>query len=260
MYETIQYRFEQNVAVIALNRPKQLNTLSYQMGEELKDALAAVERDNSIRAVLLWGSEELFGAGADIMEEKNRPETVFEGHAYSRRLHDLCRRFEVLPKPVVAALAGYVLGGSLEIALSCDIRIASDNVKIGLPEVNIGTIPGAGGTQRLPRLIGIANAKEMLFTGEKIAHKRALEMGLVNRVVPAGTLYQAALELTSQIAGKAPLALAMAKTAVDRGMQMSLEDGLEYEAKCFGMLVSTEDRLEGKAAFREKRAPNFQGR
>lgn len=260
MLETILYEKKDRIAVITLHRPKKLNALSYRMGEELREVLKAIEQDPDIRVVLLWGNETLFGAGADLTEKQNQPQTAFEGHAYARRLHALCSAFESLPKPVIAAIGGYALGGSLELALSCDIRIASEEAKIGLPEVNIGSLPGAGGTQRLPRLIGKAASKELLFTGDKISGQRAFEIGLVNRIAPNGKLFETAMELAQQLSEKAPLSIAMAKTAVNTGTQLSLEDGLEYEAKCFGMVLSTEDRKEGAAAFVEKRAPVFLGR
>jgi len=260
MYETITVEIADKVATITFNRPESMNALSYRMSEELGEVLSQFHNDVDVRAVILWGSETLFGVGADIVEKENRPTTVFEAHAYSRRLHGLCGKFETLPKPVIAAIGGYALGGSLELALSCDIRIASENARIGLPEVVLGTIPGAGGTQRLPRLVGSSIAKELLFTGDKISGQRALEIGLVNRIVPEGKLFQTAVEFASRLAKKAPLSMAMSKTAVNIGGQLALEDGLQYESKCFSMLTTTEDKREGAAAFREKRKPIFTGR
>lgn len=262
MYKTINYEVHDNVAVISLNRPNQLNTIDAVMKTELNEILDKIQGDSQVRAVILWGNEKLFGAGADVLSfgSDETKSGSFASYELCIQLQALCARIEQVSKPTIAALAGYALGGSLEMALSCDIRIASENAKIGLPEVNLGTIPGAGGTQRLPRIVGVSWAKELLFTGKKISGEEAYNIGLVTHLVPEGDLFKNAMDLATCISENAPLAIAQAKDAVNVGIQLPLKFGTDYEARCSSILTGTEDQIEAGHAFKEKRKPKFTGR
>lgn len=260
MYDTIQYQVQEQVGIITLNRPEKLNTLSIQMREELHSLLDVIEADYQVRTVLLWGSETLFGAGADLIGSRLEKPTPLTAYKSSMMLHALCDRLADFPKPTVCAVGGYCLGGSLEMALACDIRFVSRNAKIGLTEVNLGSIPGAGGTQRLPRLVGPSFAKEMLFTGKKYSGADAYRMGLANYLVDEGTLFDQAFGFAKQIATRAPLAMAQAKCCVDKGLEMGIDEGMDLEARAMGLLVATEDLQEGSRAFLEKRPAEFKGK
>jgi|LSQX01.3.fsa_nt_gb enoyl-CoA hydratase len=259
MYQNIELAIDKGVAILTLNNPKKLNAISYQLLDELETVLGQIESDDSVKAIVLWGGETIFGAGANI-SEVGRIEKSYDAYCFSRRLQKLASRIENIPKATIAAIGGLALGGCLEFALSCDLRIASKNAQLGLPEINLGTLPGAGGTQRLPRLIGISRAKEMLLIGENVSAEEAYRLGIINRIVPAGTLLEAAKKLAEKLAKKPPIALTMIKSAVNIGINLDLERAFEHEAKCFAVLFNTDDLREGVKAFIEKRPADFTGK
>ncbi|MEB3862390.1 MAG: 3-hydroxyacyl-CoA dehydrogenase/enoyl-CoA hydratase family protein [Desulfurococcales archaeon] len=256
--ETILIRIEKPIAWIILNRPKKLNALSPKLLKELGEALDELEENEEVRVIILKGAGRAFSAGADV--------TAFAGVTpmdilrFSRRFQELTLKMQFLTKPIIVAIHGYALGGGLEIAMSGDIRIASEDAMLGQPEINLGFIPGAGGTQRLPRLAGRSRAKELIFTGDMIPAGEAHRLGIVDRVVPPERLDQEARALALKLAEKPPLALAAAKYAIEMGMETNIWTGLELEASLFALLFSTEDVIEGVTAFLEKRKPKFKGR
>ena len=259
---TLLYEVRDRVAVITLNRPDRMNTLGGTMKADLARAFFELARnDDQVRAVLVTGGgDKAFCAGADI---KERAADVVRGTEYfvrQKATHELFRNIEEFEKPVIAAINGVALGGGLEIALCCDLRIAADHARFGLPEIKLGVIPAAGGTQRLPRVIGEARAKELILTADLVDAETALRYGLVSRVLPQAELMAAAMELSQRIARHPPLAVRFAKRAINRGMQTDLDSGLEYERYAAAMIVDSEDRLEGMRAFVEKREPQFKGR
>ena len=259
---TLLYEVRDRVAVVTLNRPDRMNTLGSTMKPDLARAFFELARnDDQVRAVLITGSgDKAFCAGADI---KERATDVMRGTEYfvrQKATHELFRNIEEFEKPVIAAINGVALGGGLEIALCCDLRIAASHARFGLPEIKLGVIPAAGGTQRLPRLVGEARAKELILTADLVDAETALRYGLVSRVVPQAELMTAALELSQRIAQHPPLAVRFAKRAINRGMQTDLDSGLEYERYAAAMIVDSEDRIEGMRAFVEKREPQFKGR
>jgi enoyl-CoA hydratase/carnithine racemase len=257
-YQTILFEVRDRVAYVTLNRPEQLNALSFQMRAELSDAFGACAGDDQVRAVVLAGAGRAFCAGVDLRDgsfEESPIESV-----EVRLRGDFRAKLTGMGKPTVAAVQGYALGGGCELALCCDLRVAAEDAAFGLPEINLASIPAGGATQRLPRLIGVTRALEVLLTGDRLSAAAALEAGLVNRVVPADQLATTASELAAKVAAKAPLAVRYLREAVHRGLDLSLEDGIRLEAYLGGLLRTTEDRVEGLAAFREKRAPEFKGR
>jgi enoyl-CoA hydratase len=253
-YQSISFEKEDNIAIITFNRPDAMNALNNQTRAEFAAAVAEVAADNEMKVLILTGSGKAFVAGSDIKEFSQT--TPYVAHNI-RRLGEMVEKLE---KPVVAAVNGFCLGGGNEIAMACDIIIASEKAKFGQPEINIGIIPGGGATQRLPRLIGVGRAKELIYTGDFISAEEAYRLGLVNRVVPADQLMSAAKELAKKIAAKSAAALKLAKTAINRGMQTNLESGLKYEYELYSLALSLEDKAEGVSAFLEKRAPKFVGR
>jgi enoyl-CoA hydratase len=253
-YENIIFEKEENIAVITFNRPEAMNALNNQTRAEFAAAIAEVAADDGIKVLILTGNGKSFVAGSDIKEFNKT--TPYAAHNIAR----LGEMVEKLEKPVIAAVNGFCLGGGCEIAMGCDIIIASEKAKFGQTEINIGIIPGGGGTQRLQRLIGACRAKELIFTGDIIRAEEADRIGLVNRVVPMDELMPAAKELAKKIAGKSSAALKLAKTAINRGMQTHLESGLKYEYELYSLSLSLEDKVEGVNAFLEKRAPKFIGR
>ncbi|ACB39484.1 3-hydroxyacyl-CoA dehydrogenase/enoyl-CoA hydratase family protein [Pyrobaculum neutrophilum] len=257
--ETIVVRFEPGVAWIVLNRPDRLNAISPKMVEELWRTLDEIEQMDydKVRVVVITGSGRAFSAGADVSGFAGAsPIAMFK---LSRRLQMLADRIELLDRPVICGINGYALGGGLELAMACDIRIAAETAELGQPEVNLGFIPGAGGTQRLARLIGRDRAKELIMTGERIPAREAERLGLVNRVVPPDRLEQELRAVANKLAEKPPLALAMAKYAVNFGVEIPLWAAEVLEAAEFGLLFSTKDVAEGVAAFLQKRKPQFRG-
>jgi enoyl-CoA hydratase len=259
-FEDILVAVEAPVGIITFNRPAVLNALRTQLLSELSAALDELERDDSVRAIVVTGAgEKAFAAGADI-GELNALATAGSGADQARSGQALTRKIERLRKPVIMAVNGFALGGGCEIAMAGDIRIAGENAKFGQPEVNLGLIPGYGGTQRLTRLVGKGMATHLCLTGETIDAKEALRIGLVTRVVPAAELVTEAKRIAATIASKAPLAIAACKRAINNGAHLALDDALEIEALEFGMLVDTEDIAEGTGAFLEKRKPIWKGR
>jgi enoyl-CoA hydratase/carnithine racemase len=236
------------VATIRLNRPP-MNALNTQMQEELRAAAVQVTRDDTIRAVVLYGGEKVFAAGADVKEfaAQDHARMMRDAHRLSSSLTALAE----IPKPVIAAVTGYALGGGCELALTADFRISADNAKWGQPEILLGLIPGAGGTQRLPRLVGPAKAKDLIFTGRFVDADEALGMGLVDVVVPAHDVYGAAQAMAAKFATGPALALAAAKAAVDGGLDSDLRNGLRLESHLFASLFATRDRATGMASFIE---------
>jgi len=258
-YETIVLERDESTATITLERPKVLNALNTLMIRELSAAFAALEEDANVRAVVLTGSgDKAFAAGADIGELSALPSAV-AGVALARAGQALTLQIERMRTPVIAAVNGFALGGGCELAMACDVRIASDRAKFGQPEVNLGLLPGYGGTQRTARLTGRGMALYLCLTGETIDAAEAHRIGLVERVVPHEGLLAEARRIATLIASRAPLAVAAAKRAVDDGIALSTEAGLELEALHFGTLVATHDFAEGTKAFLEKRRPNFTG-
>ena len=246
MGEFVRLEVEDGVGTIRIDRPK-MNALDRQVQEEVRSAAGeAAERDD-VRAVVLYGGERLFAAGADIKEmaEMSHAEMVKRSGALQSSLSAVAR----IPKPVAAAVTGYALGGGCELALCADIRIAADNAVLGQPEVLLGVIPGAGGTQRLARLVGPSRAKELIFTGRFVDADEALRIGLVDRLVPAAQVYSEAVAWAAQFNGAAALALRAAKESVDRGLEVDLETGLEIERQQFAALFATEDRATGMRSF-----------
>lgn len=253
---TLRFEIDDTVAVITIDRPEALNALSGEVLYELGVAFELVQADIGIRALVITGSGRAFAAGADI-GNLNKVEGGFSGRESALAGQEIMNELAALPIPTVAAINGFALGGGLELALAADLRVASRDAKLGLPEVGLGIIPGYGGTQRLPRLIGQSRAYDLIFTGRHVGADEALQLGLVNRVVDDAL--SGALELARLTLKNAPVALGLAKEAVVRGLELGLSQGLEVEADLFGMALSTEDAREGTSAFLEKRAAEFKG-
>jgi len=252
--------FEQRdgIARVQFNRPEALNAMNADVLKDLEKVLAHCEEHDAVRVLVLTGNDKAFVAGADIKD-------MAKGDIkFASALTDLTERVQErladLPKPTIASIAGYALGGGCELALCCDFRIAADNAVLGLPEITLGVIPGGGGTQRLPRLIGLAAATELIFTGETVKAERALQIGLVNRVVPLERLEEETMALAEKLKKRPSMALRAAKTAMRKGFNTSLKDGLQIEKDLFCMLFGTEDQKEGMTAFLEKRRPVFKGK
>ncbi len=255
-YQFLLLATEGGVATVTINRPKALNALNAAVLQELTDVFTQLAKDESLRAVILTGAGgKAFVAGADIaaMADLN-PLQAREFGVLGQNLMEL---IETFPRPVIAAIDGFALGGGCELAMACDIRLASESAKFGQPEVNLGVIPGFAGTQRLPRLVGKGIAKELLYTGDIINAAEALRIGLVNKVVENGKLLEAAQEMASKIAKKGPLAVQLCKAAVNNGLEMDIGKGCAYEADLFALCFASEDQSEGMKAFLEKRAAQF---
>ena len=247
------------VRTIRVNRPDKLNALNAATLDALDAAFADAAVDDAVRVVVLTGSgPKAFVAGADIAEMNAL--TPVQGRDFSLRGTRMMRRVEKMPKPVIAMVNGFALGGGLELAMCCHLRIAADSAKLGQPEINLGLIPGFGGTQRLLRLCGRAATLELCLTGAPINAERALQLGIVNRVVPAAELEAETMKLAAQLAGSAPLALRGMIDCVNIGGECGIEEGLEYESAQFGLMFATEDMREGTSAFLEKRKPTFAGK
>jgi enoyl-CoA hydratase len=259
-FENLRVEEREGIAVVTIDRPKKLNALSAATMAEVEAAFRSLGANESVRAVIVTGAgERAFVAGADIAELAR--ETSTSGQVTALRGQAVFRGIETLGKPVLAAINGFALGGGLELALACHVRIASATAKLGLPEVGLGAIPGYGGTQRLARIVGRGRALEMILTGDPIDATEALRIGLVNRVVPEGeSLLAAAETLVRRMTRNAPLALHHALVAVDEGLEVDLSKGLLIEATLFGLLCGTEDLKEGMSAFLDKRPARFQGK
>ncbi len=258
-YQTILYEKNEGIAQITLNRPKNLNALCRELIDEIDQAVNELADDQEVAAVIITGTDRAFAAGADIKEIAQLA-TPLEAYRHVARFHAVFDKIEALPKPVIAAVAGFALGGGCELALACDMRIAAENASFGLPEIKLGVIPGGGGTQRLPRLVGVGRAKELLYTGDPIDAREAFRIGLANSVVALDALMDEARRLASKLVKQPAVALQMNKLAVNEGIRMDLRSALAYELHCFGVLFSTEDQKEGVQAFIEKRSANFKGR
>jgi len=260
-YETLLLTVDGRVATIVLNRPKVLNALNAAMLHELEEVFTALADDAAVHVVLLRGAGgKAFAAGADIGELAQAD--AFSGELLAGRVQRIFRRIETLGKPVIACVDGFALGGGCELAMACTLRLAGPSARLGQPEIKLGLIPGYGGTQRLPRLVGQGAALKMLLTGAMVDAAEALRIGLVDEVIPgdSGQLMERATELAKLIAGMPPLAVAAAIEAVGRGADLRLDDALALEASIFGRLCGTEDKREGTAAFLEKRAALWKGR
>jgi enoyl-CoA hydratase len=251
-------REDDGVAVLTIDRQEKLNALDPQVTEEIGQALLELEAEGPRAIVVTGAGERSFVAGADIPAMSAMD--PMEAKRFSEIGHAAMALLDRSPVPTIAAVSGFALGGGCEVALACDVRIAAANALFGFPEVSLGILPGMGGTQRLPRLVGPAFAKELIFTGRRIGAEEAREIGLVNRVVPEGEALNAAKEIAAEIAANAPLAVRHAKAATNRAMDVDLISGLEYEADQFALLFSTEDAREGMGAFVEKREAEFKGR
>ena len=257
-YENIIFEIEGDVAVIRFNRPKALNAINPGVLEEVGDALNKIEADSGVRVLVLTGEgEKAFVAGADIAYMVKL--SPLEGRKFSRGGHELLFRLENLPIPVIACVNGFALGGGTEIAMACDFIYASENAKFGQPEINLGVIPGFGGTQRLSRLVGKAMAKELCMTGMMISAQEAKEIGLVNRVFPHDKLWEETLKTANLMAGKGKVSLRAAKRCIDRGFDVDLTSGCYMEADAFALCKASPDATEGMSAFLEKRKPEFKG-
>jgi enoyl-CoA hydratase len=257
--ENVRTENRDGVLIITIDRPKVLNALNAQTVEEIGQAFDAARDDDGVKAVILTGGgEKAFVAGADINELAKM--TPLSGKATASKGQSVFFDIERFPKPVIAAINGYALGGGCELALACHIRIASDKAQIGLPEVTLGIIPGYGGTQRLARLVGKGKALEIICTADRIGAADAEKIGLVNKVVPADQLMTAAEEMARKMASRGPVAVRCAIEAVMSGSEMPFEEGQFLEATLFGLLCATEDMKEGMAAFLEKRSANFVGK
>lgn len=258
-FENILFEKKGSVAYVTVNRPKALNALNMATMEELRAAFTGIQQDNGIRTAILTGSgEKAFVAGADINELAQQD--AVSGKAFAHRGQSVLDLIENLGKPVIACINGFALGGGCELALACTMRLASENAKLGQPEVKLGIVPGYGGSQRLPRLVGKGQAMQIILAGEMISAQEALRIGLVNEVVPAAELIARAEAIAAKIATNAPLAVQYAMEAVNKGMEMLLAEGLFLEATLFGVCCATTDKKEGTSAFLEKRAAQFQGK
>jgi enoyl-CoA hydratase len=258
-YQTILYEKAGGVATVTLNRPDKLNALNSDVYRELYDAFADAEGDPEVRAVIVTGAgEKAFAAGSDIAEMEKM--SALESREFMGTIRQTSDFLYAMSKPTIAAVPGYALGGGCELAMCCDLRIASEKARFGQPEINLGLIPGASGTQRLPRLIGAAKAKEMIFLGDMIDAATALNLGLVNKVVPPDKLAEAAMEWANKLAGKSGPVLAMAKLAINTGLETDLASGLSVETSANAICFATEDQKEGMNAFMNKRKAEFKNR
>ena len=257
--ENVLYEKRGAIAYVTLNRPKVLNALKQAVFAELKSAFEDARNDASIRGVILTGSGgKAFAAGADIAEMSNY--TGIEAGEATRRAQEVTEIIENLGKPVIAAVNGFALGGGCELSMACTIRLAVEGAKFGQPEVKIGIMPGAGGTQRLPRLVGKGRALQLILTGEVISAQEAYRIGLVNEIVPSSNLIPRAEAILNQIISNAPLGVKFSIEAVNKGLEASISEGLLLEASLFAVCAGSEDKKEGTSAFLAKRVPQFQGR
>jgi enoyl-CoA hydratase len=258
-YNTIVYEKQERVGTITLNRPKSMNALNSELLSELNHVLAEIDKDDEVKVVILAGSEKYFAAGADITEI-GRMKTPRDAHQFLKMAQSVFNRIEDLEQPVIAAISGLALGGGCELVLACDLRIAAENAMFGQPEIKIGVIPGGGGTQRLPRIVGVTKAKELLYTGDFIDAQEACRIGLVNKIVPLASLMEETRKMALKIARQPWEALKATKLSINAGLNMDIKRATAYEALFFEMLFSTEDQKEGMTAFIEKRRPEFKDR
>lgn len=255
-YILVEEQIVPHVTLIRLNRPKELNALCIELMAELRDAMQIADKDDNIRAIVITGNERAFAAGADIKQMSSK--TAVDMLKIDQ--FTTWDQIKKIKKPVIAAVSGFALGGGCELVMHADMIVASETAMFGQPEIKIGVMPGAGGTQRLTRAVGKALAMEMVLTGQFITAERAFEAGLINKIVPVELYLQEAIRLAQQVAAMSPIAARLAKEAVLKAFDSPLAEGLEFERKNFYMLFATEDQQEGMAAFVEKRTPNFKGR
>lgn len=257
--DVLDVEIEDYVCTVTLDRPEAMNSMNGQLVDHLWHTFHSLRHDDDVRVVILTGAgEKAFCAGADLKERRQMSEAETR-----QRIDDYRGAFgavDKLPKPTICAINGYAFGGGLEMALACDIRLVAEETKVGLTETKLGIIPGAGGTQRLPRLVGASKAKELIFTGRRLTGRRAAEIGLASEAYPVDELLEEARALAGEMTDSAPIAVEQAKRAIDAGMQCDLETGLEIESRAYMVTLPTEDRQEGLEAFRDKREPNFEGR
>ncbi|MGE5304337.1 MAG: enoyl-CoA hydratase/isomerase family protein [Alphaproteobacteria bacterium] len=258
MAQNLKLEKREGIATVELDRRQKKNSLNVEMRHELEHCLKELANDPSVRAVVITGGEEIFCAGADISEIEGTS-SAEQAYHHAREFQILFDQLENLPQPTVAAVSGYALGGGCELALACDFRFASETARFGLPEIKIGAFPGGGGTQRLPRAIGAAKAKEMILLGDPINAEQALAAGLVLKVVPKDKLMAEAQSLAARLAALPRLALQASKMLINKSQEIDLATGLEFEARTFGGIADTHDLAEGTKAFMEKRKPNFTG-
>lgn len=244
------------IALIELNRPKELNALNRQLMLEVRDALRELDEDNNVRVIILTGGEKVFAAGADIKQMADA--TAID--MYNIDQFSTWDQIKKTKKPIIAAVSGFALGGGCELAMTCDMIIASETARFGQPEIKIGTMPGAGGTQRLTRAVGKVRAMELVLTGKFITAQEALSYGLINRIVPSELLLFETIRFAAEIASQSPVAVKLAKEAVNQAFNSTLDEGLMFERKNFYLTFASEDQKEGMAAFVEKRKPLFKGK
>ncbi len=255
-YIIVSEQYDQQVALIQLNRPKELNALNLQLMQELRDSLQKLDKNDSVRAIIITGNEQAFAAGADIKQMAGKT-------AIDMLMIDQFSTWDQIrktKKPIIAAVSGFALGGGCELAMTCDMIIASESAKFGQPEIKIGVMPGAGGTQRLTRAIGKAKAMELVLTGRFLSAEEALMRGLINKVVPVEVYLREAVALAREIAQMSPIATQLAKEAVNRSFETHLDEGLYFERKNFYLTFASEDQKEGMNAFVEKRKPDYKGK
>ena len=258
MYKTIRYEKKDNIAIVTIDRPEALNALNSTVIAELEQVVTELENDGTVRAMILTGAGRSFVAGADIGEQYTLD--LDGGRRWGQRGSALFRRMERLEFPTIAAVNGFALGGGCELAMSCDIILASEKAKFGQPEVGLGITPGFSGTQRLPRRVGVAKAKELIFSGRMVKVDEAERIGLVNAVYAPEALLDGAMEMARSFAKNAPIAVKYAKACIDRGMQTDIDSGIACENELFAMCFATADQKEGMGAFLEKRTAEFQNR
>ncbi len=257
-YENLIVEIQNNVAIIKFNRPKALNALNTATVEDLAAACTEIDENDAVRVVIVTGEgTKAFVAGADIAEMA--PMNPLEGMSFSQKGHAAISMLEKMKKPVIAAVNGYALGGGFEVALACDFIYASDKARVGFPEVTLGILPGFGGCQRTAKIIGLAKAKELIFTGKVITAQEAYEMGLVNKVVPDDSLMAEVMGLAGKILAAAPVGIRLAKACINKSINLDIDSGLEFEARSFGLCFGTVDQKEGMKAFLEKRTPQYVG-
>lgn len=257
-FKTISLTQEGAIGILTLHRPEAMNALNDQLIGELTQAIDRIAQDDQIRVLILTGGDKVFAAGGDIKAMIQC--SPMEAKQYVLPIHKVFNQISELPKPTIAAICGFALGGGVELALTCDFRIAAENAKFGFPEINLGIFPAAGGSQRLPRLIGMSKAKELMFTGENIDAAAALSIGLVNQVIPREGLMEQAKKLAEKLGAKPPLTIKNLKESLHNVYNMDLNMGLNTEIEKFCSLFATEDQKEGMSAFLEKRKPVFHGR
>ena len=258
MYKTIKYEVKDKIGTITINRPEALNALNMDVLKDLKKVLAEIAKKDDVRAVIVTGEGRSFVAGADIVQMKKL--TPVKGRQMMELGHEVMNTIEQIQKPFIAAVNGFALGGGCELAMACDIRIASEKAKFGQPEVGLGIIPGFGGTQRLPRLVGRGMAKYLIYSADVIGADEAKEIGLVEKVVGKDDLMDEAEKLAKKIASKAPIAVGVAKTAINNGTEMDLKSASRLEIESEAVCFATKDKAEGMGAFVEKRDPDFKNK